>query len=104
MDQTTFESIVEEQIARCVDTLLVKGAEYATDDRLHNLRVSAALERTTMEAALAGMLAKHTVSIFDMCTSKREFTLAQWNEKIGDHINYLLILAAIVRDENAPTA
>lgn len=79
---------------------IVKAKEYATDDRLHNFKVAAELENCTPRQALAGMMAKHTVSIYDMCRSDVKFSDDQWNEKITDHINYLLLLRAIVEEEN----
>ena len=32
------------------------------------------------------------------CASDEEFDLDKWDEKITDHINYLFLLAAVVRD------
>jgi hypothetical protein len=49
-----------------------------------------------MLEACAGMMAKHTVSIYDMCGSEEPFYAEQWDEKITDHINYLILLRAIV--------
>ena len=45
------------------------------------------------------MMAKHTVSIYDMCNSGQKYPIELWNEKITDHINYLLLLRAIIEDE-----
>jgi len=44
------------------------------------------------------MMAKHTVSIYDMCGSGEIYDIAKWDEKITDHINYLLLLRALVED------
>ena len=45
--------------------------------------------------ALAGMMAKHIISIYDMCFSDRKtFELAVWEEKITDSLNYLFLLKA----------
>ena len=100
MKTEQFNQVVEEQLKRCTDILIVKAKEYATDDRLHNFKVAAELENCTPRQALAGMMAKHTVSIYDMCRSDVKFSDDQWNEKITDHINYLLLLRAIVEEEN----
>lgn len=99
MQNEEFNKLIEEQLKRCTDLLIVKGGEYATEDRLHNFRTAAALESTTLQNALAGMMAKHTVSIYDMCRSPKQFTIDQWNEKITDHISYLLLLRCIVNEE-----
>lgn len=91
-----FNDVVEKQIKRCEGTLISKSVEYATEDRLHNFKVSSDLMGVSPKQALAGMMTKHTVSIYDMCQSDEVFDIEQWNEKITDHINYLLILRAIV--------
>jgi hypothetical protein len=96
MTKEIYEQIINEQIERCKKTLLKKGKEYATKDMLHNFKVAAKLEKCSMPEALCGMLAKHTISIFDMCKKPNAYTEEQWNEKVTDHINYLLILQAIL--------
>ncbi len=99
MNNEIFTNIVEEQIQRCTDVLIQKQSEYATEDRLHNFRTTATLTQSTLQSACAGFMAKHTVSIYDMCHSDKKFTLEQWNEKITDHMNYLLLLRCIVNEE-----
>jgi len=99
MKTEEFNEIVCDQINRCLETLECKASDYATkEDRLHTFKVAAELQGVTKEKALAGMMAKHIVSIFDMCGKSDTHKYSQdiWNEKIGDAINYLLILRAIV--------
>lgn len=98
MTATEFERIFEEQVERSRIVLVNKADEYATEDRLHNFKVAAALEGKTPEQALAGMMAKHTVSVYDMAESGQFYPIELWQEKITDHINYLLLLNAIVRE------
>ena len=98
MDAETFNQIFEYQMGKVESTLVKKGDEYATEDRLHNFRVAATMQGTSLKQALAGMMAKHTASVYDMCASDEEFDLDKWDEKITDHINYLFLLAAVVRD------
>lgn len=100
MNTDDFAEIVGNQFRICEDVLVDKNREYATEDVLHNFRVAADLTGESMRKALSGMLAKHTVSIFDMCQSMEVYPLATWNEKITDHINYLILLKAIVLEEN----
>ena len=45
------------------------------------------------------MLAKHIVSVSDMCTDGKKYKRDRWIEKITDSINYLLILRAVVEEE-----
>lgn len=84
------EKIINEQVQKCLDILVVKAREYAPgdEDRLHNFKVSAGLHGSTMQAALAGMMAKHTTSVYDMCHADKIFSQEKWDEKITDHINY----------------
>ncbi len=52
------------------------------------------------ERALAGMMAKHIVSLYDMCYSDKEiFEMAVWDEKITDTLNYLFLLKGVVEEE-----
>lgn len=98
MKVEVFEKLFEEQIERSRKVLVEKAKEYATGDRLHNFRIAAALEDQTLPQALAGMMAKHTISVYDMCRSGEAYPIELWQEKITDHINYLLLLNAVVRE------
>ena len=101
MKQEQFEKVIEKQIEMIKDTLLVKSKEYSTEDKLHNFRTSALMQQCTMEQALAGMLSKHTVSIYDMIHSGYRYHVDKWDEKINDHIVYLLLLRAIIEEKYA---
>jgi hypothetical protein len=85
----------------CRSVLVEKAREYATEDRLHNFRVAAELQGITERAALAGMMAKHTVSVYDLLMAEACADIYTWEEKVGDHLNYLFLLMAIVQDEIA---
>ena len=62
-------------------------------------KAAAALQHTTPERALAGMLAKHIVSLYDMCFADgMSFDAGTWDEKITDSLNYLFLLKAIVKE------
>ena len=99
MNTETFNEIIQGQIDLCLAVLVTKAMEYATEDRLHNFRVAAELQGITAEQALAGMMAKHTVSVYDMCHSGDVYPIELWDEKITDSINYLLLLKALVSGE-----
>jgi hypothetical protein len=96
MNRDQFENILDAQITRVRDVLVVKAAEYATEDHLANFKKVAHLRRVTLGQAITGMMAKHTVSIYDMAESGNDFALAVWDEKITDHINYLILLRAAI--------
>ena len=100
MNTPEFEAIVNARIKKCKETLIVKAAEYAKGDRLHNFQRAAAMLNCTPERALFGFLAKHLVSIIDIVDGieKGQFPAeARWDEKVGDAINYLLLLDAVVK-------
>lgn len=98
-----FNRAVNAQIKKCLDVLGFKADEYATEDRIHNFRVASGLQGITDIQALGGMMAKHTISIYDLINNSdeldtTEYALDLWEEKITDHINYLLILSAMVSE------
>lgn len=100
MDAAVFNKIIEEQLALCSRILVRKASEYAPgNDRLYNFKEAAALQNITQAQALAGMMAKHVVSIFDMIHQAEDFSMERWDEKLTDNINYLLLLKAVVTEE-----
>ena len=103
MNTENFNKIIHEQIERCENTLCKKADEYAADDdRLHNFKVAAGIQNCLPTTALGGMMAKHTVSVYDMIRGLENgmcYPIELWNEKITDSINYLLLLAAAVRED-----
>lgn len=97
MNAEEFEKVFERQIQQSRDVLLKKAREYASDeDRLHNFKKAAVLSGGTPESALWGFLVKHLISISDMVEDGEFYTSAIWDEKIGDSINYLLLLRALI--------
>lgn len=108
MNSKDFEAVLEERLNKCKEVLGVKASEYATSDRLHNFKVAAVLQHESPIKALGGMMAKHTVSVYDLIeaeNSGQAIPIELWDEKIGDHINYLLLLwAAVVESKNTEAA
>ena len=99
MNKELLDTVVNEQIERCRELLIVKAEEYAPEDRLANFKKAASAQGVTLKQALGGMMAKHTISIYDMIWSGEEYDFEKWEEKITDHINYLLLLNAILEEE-----
>ena len=96
-ENNEYRDCVKETMRMCEDVLLKKNKEYTNNMHpFHNFQIAAELQDTTLIKALAGMMAKHTSSIYDMCNSEKDFSIEKWNEKIIDHINYLIILRAMV--------
>ncbi len=100
MQTEEFNDIIGERISKSLAVLVKKAGEYAqNDDRLHNFRAAQGLTGKSMRQTLGGMMLKHTVSIYDMINSDQDYPNAVWDEKLGDHINYLLLLEAVVAEE-----
>ena len=102
MNNTDFENIVREQLDRCESVLREKSKEYAAgSDSFHNFKLSAMLMGCTPVYALAGMLSKHTGSVYDLIKYFEEgadIPKELWDEKITDHINYLLLLQGLLAE------
>lgn len=71
-----FVPILHRRLVKTRETLAAKAVEYAdTNDRLHNFRVAARVDNTTMEKALKkGMMLKHEVSVSDMIADPTQVT------------------------------
>lgn len=105
MNHKQFDDVLKDQIEKVVVVLGAKSAEYSSDaDKLHNFKLSATLQNLTPIEALRGKMAKHTVSIYDMINSGHAYPLEVWDEKITDHINYLILLRALVIEEDEEDA
>ena len=101
MDTKTFEMVIDERLEKCKSVLVNKAKEYATEDRLHNFKVAAELQDCNPVTALAGMMCKHTVSVYDLIRDNEKglnISPEMWDEKIGDSINYLLLLTALLEE------
>jgi len=105
MTTREFNARCASQINRCLSLLDVKKDEYGmSGDRLHNFRAASQLTGRAMPEVLAMFMLKHIVSIYDMCLSCDILEISEdmWKEKIGDAINYLLLLSAMVIKPDLP--
>lgn len=99
MKTEQFNAIVADRKAAISGTLQRKAAEYASQDRLYNFKRAAEFMRTTPEKALLGMLSKHFVSVLDLIEERIPATKAMIDEKVGDAINYLILLEALLKEK-----
>lgn len=82
-----FEEVINNRIETCKSVLCSKAEEYATDDRLHNFKIAGELQKCTPVKALGGMMAKHTVSVYDLIEDYEQGkTISQemWADSIDD--------------------
>jgi len=95
----SFNDLVAHRCEKIQATLCKKEEEYAINgDRFHNFRVAARMDGETPEKALKGMWLKHLVSVFDMIAYPGDVTEYMIDEKIGDCINYLILLEGLLRE------
>ena len=102
MNAKDFDKIATARMDWCMKTLCAKGDEYARGgDRLWNFKVAARMLNCHPAEALAGMMVKHTVSVDDIIDGlARCIVPPRWlvAEKIGDSINYLLLLEGLIEE------
>ena len=102
MNREHFTYIFEGTVDKSRETLFRKNEEYGQEQDIFRAFTKAGhLQDIEPHQALLGMLAKHTTSIYDMGADHILYhPLHQWEEKIMDHINYLILLRAMVLDAN----
>jgi hypothetical protein len=96
-----FNQVFRDTFDKAARVLLAKADEYASDeDRLHNFKLAKyVMGVDTPEQACWAFLTKHLVSIRDMVNSGEHYSPEIWDEKIGDAINYLILLKALTEEE-----
>ena len=103
METKQFNWIIGKRCDTIKEVLCKKAEEYASEeDRLHNFKSAVGFTKLSPEQSLWGMATKHFVSvkdIVDKCQDpnyrpKQELML----EKIGDSINYLILLEALLTE------
>lgn len=104
MNTKTFNDILLKRLEKINNTLAAKSKEYAHgDERLHNFKTAARIKGETPAQALWGMAVKHLVSVDDLVQGRLEPTAKMVDEKVGDMINYLILLEAVLL-EKEPTS
>ena len=102
MNTEEFEAIVHNRCNDINEILTNKAKEYAKGDRLHNFKEAARIQNITPEEALKGMTIKHTICINDMIEdikyNRFNRDIPYIKEKIGDEINYLILLEALLTE------
>jgi len=102
MNHIEFNKLLKEILERTTNVLETKSDEYSTDeDKLHNFKRAGKMLGCTPERALIGMWTKHIISILDIVDAKDDGIEPDWErveEKIGDAINYLILLEALIKE------
>lgn len=108
MNAQEFNDLLDDTLDRIREGLRSKGEEYVPADelsRFHNFETAAAFNRSSSEEELWGFVTKHLVSLADMVKGEATaHSLAVWDEKIGDSLNYFTLLRGIVHEKHAKDA
>lgn len=103
MNKQDFDIVVDGCIKNIEQTLQKKNKEYATEtDVFYNFNEAAKLMNWKNTTACVGMANKHIVSVYDMVKKIEKGILPSIdfvNEKIGDSINYLILLKAMILEK-----
>jgi len=109
MNVIKFNVMLKERIEATERVLASKNKEYASDvDKLHNFKRAGNMLNCSPEYALVGMWTKHIISLLDIVDkintdaeeryTPKELTKEMLDEKIGDAINYLILLEALIKE------
>ena len=101
MNHKTFDKIVDRRLSLIKEVLSNKAKEYMQeDDRLYNFKRAGKINNVSPEKALWGMSTKHLVSVIDLVEGADKIKIPSPDlieEKIGDMINYLILLEAMLK-------
>ena len=102
MRNNEFNKIVNNRIDLIQSVLVNKAAEYASDgDRLANFKDGATITGLTPELTLWAYMAKHLASvkkIIDEIGDDKLPSIELLEEKVGDSINYFILLEAVIKE------
>jgi hypothetical protein len=104
MNNEQFDKIVEERCNKIKQVLSIKAKEYArNDDRLHNFVRAGVIMNMSKERALHGFLMKHFISYLDILEDIDNGKIPSnemIDEKLGDIINYFILMEASIKERN----
>ncbi len=101
MKTEEFNGILRLRLEKIGKVLGSKAEEYAHGgDRLHNFKIAGRILGVNQVNALWGMAVKHLVCIQDLVDGNLEPEPAMIDEKIGDMINYLILLEAALLEQS----
>lgn len=99
MNNGEFRKVLDSIVNNIYTTLDSKSNEYSSNtDRLENFKEAGLFLNAFPERALLGFVTKHIIALRDFVQTYKffEVTDAQWDEKIGDIINYMILLKALL--------
>jgi hypothetical protein len=108
MNANDFNEVVERRKNLISQVLQKKAGEYAIDgDRMYNFKRAALITNQSPEQVLLGMWTKHIVSVIDIIEaikvthntdSEKYYSQEYVDEKLGDLINYAILLEGLLTE------
>lgn len=102
MKAEEFDKVLSARIDKINSSLKSKATEYASNnDRLYNFKEGAKVLRSNKFHTLLAYLTKHIVSVYDLAEKAGQGQATPkpvYEEKIGDAINYLILLEAMLAE------
>ena len=103
MNNEDFQEVIKNRIINIQHVLDIKGAEYTTSsnsDRLSNFKDISIFNNTPITDVLWSLSSKHLWSVINLVKHPRGREKCFISEKIGDLINYLILLEAMLYEIN----
>ncbi len=92
-----FKKFFYNRFEKCSETLIKKSEEYSSEeDKMRNFNVSARMLGIEPEQVAFLYMMKHFESVYEIVMNQKKVTREIWDEKIGDLINYLFLIDAIL--------
>ena len=101
MNAEKFNKIVEEFLEKTKATLIKKEDEYSLcEDRFAFFKREAQIAGVTPEKALYFCMLKHITSFIDMINTGDKYSQELWFDKLGDIVNYCILLYGLLEDDD----
>lgn len=108
MRRSEFDQFVDDTFSKCSKVLKLKGEDYTPTqpdaDRLYQFYQMASMRSVSpVEAVEMAGLVKHISRMFlllDNVRRGRVEPLEEWDKNLIDVINYVILLRAVVKEEN----
>jgi len=100
MTESKFLKFFQDEVKACQEILIAKNDDYSSGfDKLANFKAAGRIDSISPIEALRGMDLKHRVSIqtgLNDLNKDKIRPLEWWQEKLRDHINYMILLHASI--------
>ena len=99
MTNELFQRILERRLEKIEKTLSEKAREYASEtNKFYNFDKGSEITGKPPKEVLWGFAVKHLVSVCDIVDDDSDtIDICKINEKIGDLINYLILLEILLK-------